>query len=213
MEKTYRYLGYYLIVLIPLTFAGFYKTYFSQFPNFGKNIDTYVHLHAFIATIWILMLIGQPLLILNNKYALHRLVGKLSFIVFPLLVLSFIPRMIRISQGEDTKILFYPLSDCILLIVFYTLAIYNKKKRAKHMRFMIALAIVFLGPTIGRIGPHLLGWNEIFTQFIQYTIIFLILLTLIVYDKLNDREYKPYFIATIGFVVHMIIFYIIFIYY
>ncbi len=194
-------------------FAGFYKTYFSQFPNFGVTIDVYVHLHAFIATIWIFMLIAQPVLILNKKYLIHRRIGKLSFVVFPLLILSFIPRMITMSQAEDSWIIFYPLADCILLILFYSLAIYNRKTPTKHMRYMIAMAIVFLGPTIGRIGPHLLGWNDVLTQFIQYTITFLILLTLIIYDKFNNKEYKPYLIATIGFIVHMCVFYIIFVYY
>lgn len=84
MEKTYKYLGYFLIALIPLTFAGFYKTYFGQFSHFDNDIDIFVHLHPFIASVWILMLIFcQPLLILNKKYALHRKLGKLSFVVFP----------------------------------------------------------------------------------------------------------------------------------
>ena len=81
MEKTYRFWGYFLLILIPLTFAGFYKTYFVLFPNFGKNIDIYVHLYALIATICILMLICQPIHILNKKYSLHRKIGKLSFFV------------------------------------------------------------------------------------------------------------------------------------
>ena len=212
MEKTYKYLGYFLIILIPLTFAGFYKTYFSQFPHFGENIDIYVHLHGFVASVWILMLITQPILIANKKFKLHRTIGKLSFIVFPLLILTFIPRIIRMSQSEDPRIIFYPLADCVLLIVFYALAIYNRKTPSKHMRFMIALAIVFLGPTIGRIGPHLLGWGDILTQSIQYAIIFLILITLIIYDKLNEREYKPYLIAITGFLAHMLAFYLVFIY-
>jgi hypothetical protein len=212
MEKAYKYLGYFFILLIPLTVVGFYKTYFVQFPHFKENIDIYVHLHAFTAAIWILMLIIQPFLILNKKYSLHRKIGKLSFIVFPLLILSFIPRIIGISQSQDIRNIFYPLADCILLIIFYSLAILNKDKPAKHMRFMIALALVFLGPTIGRIGPILLGLSGILTQFIQYTIIFLILLILILYDKINDREYKPYIVAAIGFTVHMAIFYLVFVY-
>ncbi len=210
MEKTYKYLGYFLIVLIPLTFAGFYKTYFSQFPHFGENIDNYVHFHGFIASIWILMLITQPLLILNRKFKLHRIIGKLSFIVFPLLILSFIPRIIRMSQAEDSRIIFYPLADCILLILFYALAIYNKKATTIHMRYMIAAAIVFLGPTIGRIGPHILGWGDILTQSVQYAIIFLILVSLIVYDKVNARKFGPYILATAGFFIHALVFYMIF---
>ena len=210
MEKTYKFLGYFLIILIPLTFAGFYQTYFKGFPRFDENIDTYVHFHAFIALVWILMLISQPILILNKKFKLHRKIGRLSFIVFPFLILSFIPRMIRIIQMEELRIIFFPLADCVLLILFYLLAIYNRKTTAKHMRYMIATAIVFLGPTVGRIGPYLLAWGDVLTQSVQYLITFLILISLIIYDKRNSREYKPYIVASAGYFFHALVFYLIF---
>ena len=88
MGKTYKYLGYFLLLLIPLTFAGFYKTYIGQFPDFEEKIDSFIHFHALIASLWILILIIQPFLILNKKYAAHRTIGKLSYILFPLLILS-----------------------------------------------------------------------------------------------------------------------------
>jgi hypothetical protein len=210
MEKTYRYLGYFMLVLIPLIFAGFYKTYIEQIPNFKENITSYIHIHAFIATIWIMMLIAQPFLILNKKFAIHRTVGKLSYIVFPLLILSFVPQMIRIVHSENPENLFFPLADCVLLIVFYSLAIYNRKTSSKHMRYMIATAIVFLGPTIGRIGPIWMGWSGIFTQNVQYGIIYLILLSLIVYDKSNRRKYNPYLVAIACFAIHQAVFYLVF---
>jgi hypothetical protein len=210
MEKTYKYLGYFMLVLIPLIFAGFYKTYIEQIPNFKENINSYIHIHAFIATIWISMLIAQPFLILNKKFALHRTVGKLSYIVFPLLILSFVPQMIRIVHSENPENLFYPLADCVLLIVFYSIAIYNRKSSSKHMRYMIATAIVFLGPTIGRIGPIWMGWSGIFTQNVQYGIIYLILLSLILYDKNNRKKYNPYLLAIACFAIHQAVFYLVF---
>ena len=76
MDKSYKYLGYFFLLLIPLTIAGFYKTYIVQFPNFKENITYFIHIHAFIATVWIGILILQPFLIVNKKFALHRKVGK-----------------------------------------------------------------------------------------------------------------------------------------
>ena len=86
MDKSYKYLGYFFLLLIPLTIAGFYKTYIVQFPNFKANVTPLIHIHAFIASVWIGILIVQPFLILNKKFALHRKVGKISYIVFPLLI-------------------------------------------------------------------------------------------------------------------------------
>src|SRR5665648_137430 len=122
MDKSYKYLGYFFLLLIPLTIAGFYKTYIVQFPNFKENITTFIHIHAFIATVWIGILIVQPFLIVNRKFALHRKVGKVCYIVFPLLILSFVPQIIRTANSVNPRNLFFPLADCSLLIIFYSLA-------------------------------------------------------------------------------------------
>ena len=129
MEKAYKNLGYVLLLLIPLTGIAFYKTYFNQFPGFAfeENITPYIHLHAFIASVWIAMLIAQPLLIRNKKMAWHRKIGRLSYVVFPLLLLSFLPQMIRLAHSEHPEFLFFPLGDSVLLVLFYALAIYYRK--------------------------------------------------------------------------------------
>jgi len=210
MDKSYKYLGYFFLLLIPLTIAGFYKTYIVQFPNFKENITYFIHIHAFIATVWIGILILQPFLIVNKKFALHRKVGKISYVVFPLLILSFLPQMIRTANSANPKNLFFSLADCTLLIIFYSLAVYYKKISSKHMRYMIATTLVFLGPTVGRIGPILLGWSEMVTQNVQYLIIYLILISLLLYDKKNSRKFQPYAIAICFFVVHQIVYHIVF---
>ncbi|MGK2864962.1 MAG: hypothetical protein ACSLE0_23720 [Chitinophagaceae bacterium] len=195
MDRTYKYLGYFLLLLIPLIFAGFYHSYFKTFPNFGENIEAVLHTHAVIAAIWVAILIVQPFLIVNKKVAWHRRVGKLSYFVFPLLILSFIPSIIKTYNAGDYPFLFFPIGDGLLLILFYSLAIYYKRKTARHMRYMIASALVLLGPTLGRIGPHLFGWSELLTQNVEYGIIYFILAGLILYDRKNNRKSQPYLIA------------------
>jgi uncharacterized membrane protein YozB (DUF420 family) len=210
MERAYKNLPYLLILLIPLTFLAFYKTYFNQFPSFKENITISIHLHAVIASIWIIMLIAQPILIRKKKNYLHKKIGKLSYIVFPLLILSFIPQMIRIVNSDNPNFLFFPLADSILLTLFYSLAIYNRRNISKHMRYMIGTALVFLGPTIGRIGPIVLGLSENLTQNIQYGIIYLILIGLIVFDRKHGKKYQPYLVIILFWIVHQIAFNLIF---
>ncbi len=157
MYKSYKYLGYFFLLLIPLTIAGFYKTYIVQFPNFKENITYFIHIHALIATVWIGILILQPFLIVDKKFALHRKIGKLSYIIFPLLILSFIPQMIRTANSANPKNLFFSLADCSLLIIFYSLAVFYRKNSSRYMRYMISTTLMFLGPTAGRIRPILSG--------------------------------------------------------
>ncbi len=210
MDKSYKYLGYFLLLLIPLTILAFFKTYIVQFPNFQPNNNTYIHIHALIASVWILMLIIQPFLILNRKFAIHRTIGKLSYIVFPLLAISFIPQIIRTLNSEKPENIFFPGADCVLLIIFYSSAIYYRRISPKHMRFMIATALVFLGPTIGRIGPIWFGWSAILTQNVQYSIAYAILISLVFYDKSKGKDFKPYLVALACFFIHQIVFHIIF---
>jgi hypothetical protein len=210
MEKKYKYLGYILLLLIPLTFAGFFKTYIGQFPNFEETIDTFIHLHAVIATIWILTIIIQPLLILNKKNSIHRKLGRISYIVFPLLILSFIPQMMKIIISGNIKYLFFSVADTVLLIAFYSSAIYFRKSVPKHMRYMILAALVFLGPTIGRIGNILLGLSPLVSQNILYGVIYILLVSLIFYDKSNKKNYSPYLIGLSCYAVHQVIFHIVF---
>lgn len=78
------------------------------------------------------------------------------------------------------------------------------------MRYMIASALVLLGPTVGRIGPILLGWSELQTQNVQYGIIYTILTGLVLYDLKNKRKYQPYLVAIGAYIIHQIIYHVIF---
>lgn len=210
MEKSYRYLGYYLLLFIPLIFAAFYKSYILKFPHFDVSFDNTLHLHAFIASVWVLMLITQPFLILNKKMALHRVIGRFSYVIFPLLILSFIPGIVKIVSTGDTIYTFYPIADCLVLILLYSLSVFHKKRTPKHMRFMIGSSLVLLGPTIGRIFPRLFGFGDVATQTIMYAIIFVILTGLIFLDKKNKKDYGPYMVAVGAFFLHAAVFYVLF---
>lgn len=210
MENAYKNLGYFFLLLLPLVFLGFYKTYFGPFTNFGENITVYVHLHAFIATIWVLLLIVQPLLIAKKKLKIHRFLGKVSYVVFPLLILSFAPQIDRLISSDTPQFVFFPFADSVLLVMFYVLAIFNKRILYRHMRYMIGTATVFLGPALGRIGPHFFDWSAVVTQNVQYGIIFAILIGLILFDMKNMKKYRPYLFILAAWTVHMIVFNTIF---
>ena len=210
MERRYRNLGYVLIVLIPLTFFGFYKTYFVHFPEFEKQISGIIHFHAIIASLWIFMLIIQPILIKRANYGLHKKIGKLSYLLFPILVISIIPQIIRTLNSDTPNFAFFPIADTLALILFYGLAIYHRRSAPIHMRYMIGTAIVFLGPTIGRIGPLWLGIPDQLNQNILYVIIYLILAGLIILDFRNRAPLNPYLVILIVWIVHQISFNLIF---
>jgi hypothetical protein len=210
MEKSYRYLGYFFLLFIPLIFFGFYKTYINQFPTFENVKHAYIHVHAGIAILWVALVIVQPFLIVNKKLAWHRKIGRLSYFIFPLLILSFVPSVIRTLNSDEARTAFFPIGDAILLVLFYCLAIKNRKRSPLHMRYMIAAAMVLLGPTIGRILPIQFGLSNHATQNLQFGIIQSILIALIIVDIRKGKKYYPYLVAMAGWCVHHAVFYYIF---
>ncbi len=173
MKKSYNLyhnLGYWFLLFIVLVFAGFYHTYFSVLFQPVKPV---IHIHFVLMAIWIVMLIVQPFLIKYKKPALHRLIGRISYVVVPLLLLTTfilirneyydsisdlenrsIPGQGPLSHTEILKqaaaqqglALFY----FIWFFVFYLLAIKNKKKSPVHARYMLATSLSLLGPTVDR---------------------------------------------------------------
>lgn len=203
MEKQYRNIGFVFLLLIPMAILGFYKSYIIRSPDISIVIDGYIHFHALVSSLWIGLLISQPLLIRNKKYQLHRLFGKLSYLIFPLLILSFVPLIVRNFNGIASVI--NPVFDAGLLLLFYPLAIKNKRKISYHMRYMVATTLIFIGPTLARILIHWTDIRGFWIPLITWGSINLILVGLIFFDKKNKRDHKPYLVALAGFSVYLIV--------
>lgn len=76
--------GNVFIGLLLISIVAFWPTYYSVF----FSSDFYIHLHAFFAVLWFGMLIVQPYLIKSRKLEIYRLIGKSSYMIAPLVVIS-----------------------------------------------------------------------------------------------------------------------------
>ena len=218
MEKGYKNLGYFFLILIVFVFLGFYKTYFGLAPVFNAATTPVVHFHAFVLSIWVCIIIAQPLLIRYRKYKVHRLIGKTTYVIVPLMILTFLlmwQRNFNHHEGENiyTEYLrtiwhehFHSLCDILLLITFYSLAIYNRHRTKWHMRYMIATTLILIDPTLSRILSSLLHFSDFNADLATCLFTDLILIGLIFYDKINNRIYKPYVFALSLFLVYHIAF-------
>jgi hypothetical protein len=76
----------YLYLILPalVTVVGFFPSYFKRLAV----TDGAHHLHGIAATLWILLLIIQPFLYREGKIKWHRKLGKVSFILVPLIIVS-----------------------------------------------------------------------------------------------------------------------------
>src|SRR6185436_18847354 len=79
--------GFLIIALMLLTLVGFYPTYISKFPSF-EHVTTVQHFHGAMMMLWFSLLVVQPLLISYKKYRIHRILGKISYVIAPLVMYS-----------------------------------------------------------------------------------------------------------------------------
>jgi hypothetical protein len=212
MEKGYRNIYFLFIIILTLVPIGF-RRYFQLFPTFNE-VPSVVHFHSVIMLLWCITLVVQPILINRKKYHIHRLVGKMSYLLAPMVIVSmwliidysFIRMNPVLSREENLAQIFFPISQMILFILFYILAMVYKNKAPIHMRYIIMSSIVLLGPTIGRIDFSILGLGSFNMDLIVMDLVILLLFTK---DVLNKRDYKPYGVGLVAYLgLHIVYHYI-----
>lgn len=207
------------MLFIPLTFSGFYFTYFSQL---GLSLPSVMHMHFILMGLWMITVIAQALLIRSKKPQLHRKIGRLSYILVPLVVLSTWAMMrysfaaqtealtgdislgiagVTLEQGRIEIANFMSIAFVYLfwLVLFFGLAVGFRKNSSIHARFMIAAALTFIGPTLDRtlifgfdlynLGPGLP------IEVVGFLLINLILLFLLIKDIKGGKSPIPYSFA------------------
>lgn len=149
-----------------IALIAFWPTYLSQ--AFSAS-SSYTHLHAVSAALWMLMLVAQPLTIRARRLAWHRLLGRVSYVLAPLVLISIVllaHSRIRALTAEayaiQTYVLYLQMSLAVLFGLSYALAIYKRRVVALHARFMVCTALTLIDPVVIRlmfwIDP-MASWN------------------------------------------------------
>ncbi|MFM6926416.1 MAG: hypothetical protein ACKOU7_12995, partial [Ferruginibacter sp.] len=148
---------YFFVFLLLISIAGFYKTYLVKFPDFDGFTRAH-HFHGLIMLTWVLMLIAQPVFIRTKNFRLHRIVGKASYFIFPLLIFSFFlvaraayfRNMNTSGEVEALAGMTNGIPDIFYISILYGLGIYYKRRTSFHLRFFACIGLMILGPGLGR---------------------------------------------------------------
>lgn len=143
----------YFVGLFLLAIVGFWPSYFSKFFDGTADFTFYMHFHAVLAVLWIFFLIAQPLLIKKKHFALHRSIGKISYILVPLIYISVLLLAHSRITGEEENLglsLWVPFKDLIIFTFGYGVAIRYRKIMPLHARGMIVAGIVLIEPAMVR---------------------------------------------------------------
>jgi hypothetical protein len=208
------YLSLLFTTILLVIIIGFYQTYLVNFPKF-QGFHYEQHFHGLMMLLWMVLLIVQPLLMRSKKYQIHRFIGKLSYIIAPLLILSiFLVSKMVYHRTIATQSLQVSLASVVLgipdmfaFILFYYLAIFNTRNMANHMRYMIGTAFLMIGPGLGRLLITRFHWPfEMAVPATTYLIL-AVSLVLLVIDIRRKNNYRPYLVIFSTLVILQLLWY------
>jgi hypothetical protein len=140
---------------IPLVILAFWPLYLSR-PF--ADVDRYTHLHAMAGSLWLLLLIVQPLAIYHERYRLHLTLGKISYIIAPLFVIAgVLLSHYRLSAMTDETFTaegfshYLPFYASIIFALAYSFGLWHRRDAEAHGRFMLLTAIPLIDPVLGRV--------------------------------------------------------------
>lgn len=161
-----------MMLLFVLMQVAFHPSYLAHFPQFDQ-FSWIHHVHGALMVSWMLMLLVQPYLIIKKKYHLHRLIGKVSYVTAPLVILS----MVLITKLNYHKLLSeMPLKEVAAwqslnfitpfnFLLFYSLAVIYKKDVFQHKRYMIGTVFTIFGAISARLLVIIFGKSIDFNAF------------------------------------------------
>ncbi len=196
--------GYYFIGLIGLILIGFWPSYFSKFFNGTANFTFYFHFHASIVAIWVALLIIQPILIRKKKLHIHRIIGKLSYFIAPLIFISILllshSRQKGFAEGWDIG-LWVTFKDLFILAIAFFIAYRYRHQVDLHARGMIVTGITCIEPAAARIPFH-----PQYGYFLVIGLVYSVLLSLIYFER-NQQKGRWVFplILSLYLFVHSVI--------
>lgn len=212
-------IAWFLLLLIPFLFSGFYPSYFSKLLS---PTDTIYHIHAFFMILWVALSIIQPFLIQQKKIAAHQLIGKISYGIMPLVFITgylvirhtYYINLERytahvtngtshLTQQEllekaaasiDIGLIYF-----IWLLTFYVLAVIHRRKILFHATYMFAATLTVLGPSVDRLIYTLTSSFNVEYNFVAQNavliFIMLVLSVLAVYQNRNGYSIKAATVA------------------
>jgi hypothetical protein len=182
--------GYFILILIPIIILAFWPTYFSIIFSNIITPSFYAHFHGIMMLIWISLLIAQPILIRRKRLKEHRLLGKISYFVGPVVFISML-MMTHQTRRVITSPSAITFTNIDLWLICYILAIIYRHKTYIHARAMIGTAISLLDPIFMRFMFYVIvpttHISELVAFFIGVGIVLGVLTAIIILERKQKK--------------------------
>lgn len=150
----YRNSAYYFVLFFIFALWAFWPSYYSRLSS---DISPHIHIHGIVMTIWCVVIVSQALLIRLKKNKLHKAIGKFSYLLVPLILISGFNTAHNLLKGvemapenyySDIALMF---NSLIVFAIIYGLAIYYKNKPMIHARYMVCTLFPIFTPLTDRL--------------------------------------------------------------
>ena len=174
-------------------FIGFAPTYYLKTAFGTPALAPLYHLHGFLFTCWMLLLIVQPALVAARRTPLHRRVGKVGGLLAAGMVVAALAVSIDLGKRGAAPpgvpplvFLAVPLTTVVVFPALIGAALWWRNRPETHKRLMLigTMELVTAGfgrwPVIGPLGP---------LAYFAATDVFL--LALLVHDRATEGRFHP----------------------
>lgn len=210
--------GYYFVALLLIAIFAFWIPWYSNM--FGDH-TIWKNFHAVVMTLWLLLLISQAFLMRFGKLAEHHKLGKVSFVLgpiciisFPLLAASMFPPEGMAVPPFRAYVLWLQIGLGGLFAWFFLAAIYYRKEPVRHARYMIATALTLIDPIVVRLvifyGPMAgsepdMNVAPVELQYVSYVVINIVIIALLLLERNQTRGRDVFPKVFAGFIVFEIL--------
>lgn len=208
------------LLLLVLTFLGFQLFYLHGTAYPGRPltppIRNVVIAHGVAMSAWMLLLVIQPLLIVNRKYRVHMFLGKIGAVLAACIVVlgwrvavgaaRVNPPDLKLWGLVPKQFLAIPLCAIVMFAGYVAIGVWKRRRAEVHRPMMLLGALAASAAAIDRISAitHLYAhnvWGEIFGPFFAPTVIgAALLLVKWALTRSFDRSYAAGFavLAVVG---------------
>jgi hypothetical protein len=183
--------------------VGFFQTYYGRL--FGSAplhtvtnspFTLVVHVHAMLFSAWVALFVVQTTLVARRKISVHRTIGAAGAVLALAMVCA--GMMVAINAARRgatppglTPLQFFaiPFFDMVLFAAFATCAIWHRKNKEAHKRFMLLAYVSIITAAIARIPGVLPYGPKLF-----FPLTFIFLAAAIAYDLFSRRKVHPAYI-------------------
>ena len=213
----YRYAWLFVGALIAATVFAFWRSHFGILSDAGAGF----HAHGVTASLWMLLLLAQSYIPHRGQIALHRALGRATFVAMPLFAAGSMGVVHSMAVGTaggnqfyalwGARLAFIDLLAFGLLLYAVGMALRHRRSVRLHAGYMLSTALPLVSPVLGRVinqtvpgliirGPQdfpLFGWG------VQLANLIAGIIALWLWRR-DPRIGRPWAVALAGIVVQII---------